>query len=148
MLTRQKRIGFFYHTSLVRTNGSTTITQRGANRWDQMATLQFTANSDSHVFLVGSAWSLVLWIAHRTKPLLELSIEHNWWCWANNSRQIVSLLLQTLFSRVMMQENNSCTYCDPSQNLLRKIQLGSSNSPAPFTRHYRRKMEKVGANDG
>jgi len=77
--------------SLVIKNGSTTITQRRGNHGDYLAILQhrriFMEKNSCCVFDGISLVSCIMSCSNRTRPLLRLSTEHNWWDWAEYSRK-------------------------------------------------------------
>jgi len=71
------------------------ITQRRGNHGDHLAMLQH--RQPSRIFMeknsccvfggISLVLSCIMSCLNRTRPLLGLSIEHNWWDWAEHSRK-------------------------------------------------------------
>jgi len=77
-------------------NESTTITQRRGNHGNHLAMLQH--RQSSRIFMEKNSYcvfggislvSCVMSCSNQTRLLLGLSIEHNWWDWAEHSRKNV-----------------------------------------------------------
>ena len=55
------------------------------------------------MYLVGSAWSCIMSCSNRTRPLLGLSSEYNWWDWAEHSRK--NALTTTPCKIILLHDN-------------------------------------------
>ena len=74
--------------------------------------------------------SCIMSCSNRTRPLLGLSTEHNWWDWAEHSRKnahTTTLGMTKLFSCMIMLDHMLRRRSKPSRN----TQMGSSLPPPP-----------------
>ena len=84
------------------------------------------------VYLVGSAWCRVLIsCSNRTKQLLGLSTEHNWWDWVEHSRK--SAPTTTPDTTKLFSCSSTC--CSNGRNLFGNSQVGIFTPLAVFTKH-------------
>ena len=110
-------------------NGSTMVTQRRGNHGDHLAMLQHQPSrilekNSCCVFGGISLMSYIMSCSNRTRPLLGLSIEHNWWDWAKYSRKnapITTPGMTKLFSCMIMLDHMLRRW----SNLLRNTQMVS-----------------------